>query len=338
MQLITIVVLMDDKCTIPVGLLNTPIQAVQRQRPTLQTTNETYGACDHDVAPQHIVPSVTIRIDESDGGDQNIDWYGGQVYVGLKCAIFEPSSGPRHAAELCQKIDREGIDKDKHHLALLSDGGPDHNPVNIQVQMALIAVFLKLNLDSLLAVRTPPYLSVINPVERFMSIASSSLSSVCLCQNQLPPEEQKIVSKLLTKVQWREAQAKENFKKPEDRKNIQELAKKSVSSAMDVLEQRFSSIIYDEKRVIVEKSVEDDDIDELLSNLNKIVPDFDFKKKNLSKAEVMKLPQMKEFMEKHCNSMQYSFQIMKCDDIDCKFHKPINDLEQFKRRSLVSCP
>ena len=65
-------------------------------------------------------------------------------------------------------------------LLLYTDGGPDHRITYISVQVALICLFLSLNLDYLLAARTAPYHSWRNPVERIMSTLNLGLQSVGL--------------------------------------------------------------------------------------------------------------------------------------------------------------
>lgn len=159
-----------------------------------------------------------------------------------------------------------GVDQDKNHMFFYSDGGPDHNVVHIQVQLSFIALFLAADFDSLLAARTPPYLSVLNPAERFMSVGNIALNSLTLCQDQLSPDEDKIVSKLVTKAQWRDAQIKEALKKPEERIDIKDLAKKCTITAMKTLTERFSSLTYDENNVIVVEGVSESEITNLMSH------------------------------------------------------------------------
>lgn len=319
---------MDDKTVIGVGQPNTPIQTVQRQRASLSTDAESHGAVDHDVAVQHIIPSVTIRVDEE--GVEELNWYGGQAYVGLKCAIFEPSTAKRHIAELKKKIDRKGRDKNKNHAFLIHDGGVDHNITHISVQIAYIAIFLDSNLDSLLAVRTPPYLSVLNPAERFMGCANLALYGLALCQDQLSPEENKITYKLLTKKQWREAESRETLKKPEDRIDIKALARKGIETALKTLSERFSALEYDGKKVIVDEAVGNDIVGSCLDILKRIDPNIDWKKKNLTRDEVMKSPRVKLFFENHVCVLTYSLQLRKCD-FGCEFHDDICDKEEMEK-------
>ena len=54
----------------------------------------------------------------------------------------------------------------RHILFIYSDGGPDHRITYLSVQLSLIALFLNLDLDVLIAGRTAPSHSWANPVER----------------------------------------------------------------------------------------------------------------------------------------------------------------------------
>ena len=68
---------------------------------------------------------------------------------------------------------------DPHHILFIySDGGPDHRLTYLSVQISLIALFLKLDLDLLIAGRTAPSHSWANPVERVMSVINLGLQSV----------------------------------------------------------------------------------------------------------------------------------------------------------------
>ena len=45
---------------------------------------------------------------------------------------------------------------EQHALFIYSDGGPDHRLTYVSVQLSLIALFLNLDLDLLVAARTAP--------------------------------------------------------------------------------------------------------------------------------------------------------------------------------------
>lgn len=61
---------------------------------------------------------------------------------------------------------------------MYTDGGPDHRLTYTSVKLALIGLFLELDLDLLIALRTAPHNSWANPVERIMSIVNIGLQGV----------------------------------------------------------------------------------------------------------------------------------------------------------------
>ena len=83
--------------------------------------------------------------------------------MGVKDAAFEPSSPVRHMAEVNSILTSNLTFP---ILFLYTDGGPDHRLTYISVQISLICLFLKLDLDYLCAARNAPYHSWRNPVER----------------------------------------------------------------------------------------------------------------------------------------------------------------------------
>ena len=76
-------------------------------------------------------------------------------------------------------------------LCLYTDGGPDHNTTFLATKIALINLFLEKNLDMLIAVRTPPYHSWKNPVERIMSIVNIALQAVGLMRSSMTEDLEK---------------------------------------------------------------------------------------------------------------------------------------------------
>ncbi len=67
----------------------------------------------------------------------------------LKEGAFEPSSPARHSTEMATIIEKEVPDNPA--LFSYSDGGPDHRLTYLSVKLALISLYLKLNLDYLCA-------------------------------------------------------------------------------------------------------------------------------------------------------------------------------------------
>ena len=79
----------------------------------------------------------------------------GRVFVGLKCSIFEPYSPFRHMTEIHKLIQADPSSSSKPILFLYTDEGPDHRITYISVQISLICLFLKLDLDYLVVVELP---------------------------------------------------------------------------------------------------------------------------------------------------------------------------------------
>ena len=157
-------VCLDDKHKIKISEPNYPVASAVRGRRVLVRENEFLQAGDHDFTKFGIIPSVIFIIDIPE--EISGSWYVGDVYVGIKDFVFEPSSSLRHTCELYNVL--ASIPIAKPIIFLYTDGGPDHRLTYISVQISLICLFLKLDLDYLCAGRTAPYHSWRNPVERIM--------------------------------------------------------------------------------------------------------------------------------------------------------------------------
>ena len=125
--------------------------------------NETFAFGDRDFTKFSLIPSVALSIDIPT--DVAESWYTGDVIIGLKEGVFEPSSPHRNMAELLDIIHSQNLLSDKSVLFLYSDGGPSHHFTYVSVQLRLIALSLWLDLDYLCAARTAPCHSWHNPAE-----------------------------------------------------------------------------------------------------------------------------------------------------------------------------
>ena len=174
-------VCIDDKHRIKVGEPGFPIAAVERGKEVIVSLNVTYTVGDHDFTKFSFIPSVSLLIDipETIMGS----WYRGQVFVGIKDAIFKPSSPLRHATELYQYLLPHMTNR--YGLFLYSDGGPDHRLTYVSVQLSLIALFLNFDLDILIACRTAPSHCWANPVERIMSIINLGLQCIGIMRTRM---------------------------------------------------------------------------------------------------------------------------------------------------------
>ena len=90
----------------------------------------------------------------------------------LKEGAFEPSSPAYHSAELATIIEGNAPLSIQMVVQLVS------------VKLSLVALFFKLNLDYICAVRTTSYHSYCNPVERIMSILNLGLQAIALAREK----------------------------------------------------------------------------------------------------------------------------------------------------------
>jgi len=107
---------------------------------------------------------------------------------------------------------------------IVTDGGPDHRLTFVSVKFSYLALFLYLNLDMLVAVRTCPYQSWSNLAERVMSTLNLSLQNVSLSRNRME-EAESIVKGKKTMVEVRKVveknpnlgkQLQESLSQPKD--------------------------------------------------------------------------------------------------------------------------
>jgi hypothetical protein len=106
--------------------------------------------------------------------------------VFLKDSIFEASSPTRHTAELARLLKK--MFPNTAAIVLYTDGGPDHNCKHISVRLGLLALFLELDLDTMVVMRTAPTQSWGNPVERVMSVLNLGLQGVALAREEMIEE------------------------------------------------------------------------------------------------------------------------------------------------------
>jgi len=93
--------------------------------------------------------------------------------VFLKDFIFEALSPSRHATKLARLLQK--LLPKTSVVVLCTDGGPDHNCKHISVRLGILALFLELELDTMVVTRTAPTQSWVNPVERVVSVLNLGL-------------------------------------------------------------------------------------------------------------------------------------------------------------------
>ena len=98
--------------------------------------------------------------------------------------MTQPSSAFRHTTELTELI-QINYPSVKPVMVLVSDGGPDHRVTFKSVQVANLCMFMALDLDMLVCVRTFPYQSWQNIAERVMSTLNFALQNVSLARSSM---------------------------------------------------------------------------------------------------------------------------------------------------------
>ena len=312
---------LDDKHRIKVGEPGQPNAAVERGRRVLVDRNETFEVSDHDFCKFSIIPSVSFVLDIPEEFDQS--WYRGTVHIGYKDAVFELSSALRHVTELHSILHKQTSNP---MLFIYTDGGPDHRLTYFSVQLSLIALFRKLDLDLLVAGRTAPCHSWKNPVERIMSIVNLGLQCVGMMRKEGSPEFERAIKHANNLSQVREASSK--YKAD---------VKMSIQPPIELLTSITERLELKGKPFVVFNSASGDEIRDFWESLHFI--DSFIEESDSSKAILSSRPQLQAFMEHCCQQRHYTFCIKKCGDAECHICSPVRmDAEVFQTLHFLPDP
>ena len=267
------------------------------------------AALDHDWHVAGVVPSVMF-VSEIPKSPYD-SFYNGKVFVTSKDRIFMPSSPNRHGAEslstLREHYSQDNVTLDKKILLLYSDGGPDHRVTYGSVQVALICLFLSLDVNMLVAVRTCPGQSWVNLAERCMSLLNLCLQGVALMRDKAADEfEQKIV-KQTTMQEMRSLAGK--------CVGLKEAFGASIKPVIDLLNQHFKRMKLKGEPMVAAVGAEDEEIDKFFSTIALIDETLEVNK--LRKADLEGAEEFAKFFREHCKPTNYTFQVKKCLSSDC---------------------
>ena len=205
-----------------------------------------------------------------------------------------------------QKCDEKPI------LCLYTDGGPDHNTTFLATKIALINLFLEKDLDMLVAVRTPPYHSWKNPVERVMSIVNIALQAVGLMRCSMTEDLERSISSCQSVKQIREAC------------EAQPLLRNALIDAMEptklLLESLFVRLKLKEHIFEVFHAASSAELDSFWNHILRI--DTRLTRQDSSKAILEERPGLKFFLQHCCQERAYSFSIKKCGEATCSICTP----------------
>lgn len=319
-------VFMDDKHKCKVGEPNAPVAAVERGKAVVVGMDgRKFSALDHDFTKCSFTPSVTMfcHIPE----DVEESFYRGNVYVGLKDSALEPSSPNRHAAELSKLLLQR--QNDRPMLLIYTDGGGDHNVTHLSTQISLINIYLQHDLDMLQAVRTPPYHSWKNPVERVNCILNLGLQSVGLMRTSMDPRYEARMKSCNTVKEIRTLTASDP--------QFKEAFLDSIAPVKALLSGVFQRLKLKDDPFQVFLAATDTKIEELWNNI--LTVESTLTRKDTTKKSLSSKKKLQEFLEHCCCVRHYSFAIKKCGQSSCTICKPVRmPVEVFKSIHFLSDP
>ena len=300
----SIFVSIDDKHRIKVGEPGFAVASAERGRRVLVASNNQLLAGDHDFTKFSIIPSVVLNTDIPE--EVSGSWYQGQVLISFKEGAFEASSPVRHTTELANILEDKVFDKPL--LFLYSDGGPDHRVTYLSVKLALVALFLKLDLDYLCAARTAPYHSYRNPVERVMSFVNLGLQAIALAREKMGDEMEKEAAKCNSLKALRAvAEQKPEFKNA---------AMDSMSPVKILLSDIIRRLELKGVKFQVFSAATQSGLNDFWTDLLSLDHEFQaLHSKKISASDLT--PPLSNFFEHCCRERHYFFDILKCGNEDC---------------------
>ena len=214
---------------------------------------------------------------------------------------------------------------------LISDGGPDHRVTFLSVKVSMIALFRSLDLDMHIAIRTCPYQSWTNLAERVISTLNLALQNVSLARAATDPELEVMIRNKGTLTELRHT----IDKSPALASEIGD----SMSPVIARLAQRFNQMKLKEESIRCFAAVSDEEINEYFKLLHFIEPSLS--QNNLTSTALQRSPALRQFLDTHCHSSHYVFQIRKCLHPSCYYcqqHPLRMDPEKFQDLSLLPLP
>ena len=180
-------------------------------------------------------------------------------------------------------------------LMLYSGGGPDHRITYHAVKLSLIVLFKKLDLDFLVAGRTGPGHSWLNPAERIMLIFNIALQNVALMREESRSEVEQALRGANSMSEIRNKAAKNG--------DLKTAWIQSVNPLINLLEERTSKLTLKGKPFAVHKAATDDEVKDFEEAVRQVV--------------FFISSGYKEFLREHCRERSYVFQVKKCNNLIC---------------------
>lgn len=245
--------------------------------------------------------------------------------MSYKDTTFEPSNAIRHSTEFLNALNIQYANQMMPSiLCLYTDGGPDYRCSYGSVQIALICLFLYGDFDMLIALRTAPNHSWTNPAERIMSILNLGLQGVVLKRDQMSPESEALFDTANTLDDIRN--------KAQEFNKLESELKESISNIRNILNNQTERLLLKEKKFKCNNSANEEAITELfkviyfilyffISYLFLILTIIFFEQsiydidptltvEETTQAQIRRHSALIEFMDAHCRTHAYSFQVI----------------------------
>ena len=224
-----------------------------------------------------------------------------------KMPLFKPLRH-LHATELhslmLTRMDAKSI------LCIYSDGGPDHRLTYVSVQLSLIALFLNLDLDFLVACRTAPNHSWKNPVERMMSIINLGFQCVGVMRSKGSDEFEATI---------------QNCNSLKELRKVCDLSqgdvRKSLQPTIDVLKSILCRLDLKGEAFETYEAADDSEIESFWEILQQV--DSTLTASDTTKKAIKNKTALLHFYNHCCRASHYSFQVKKCGQSDCSTCKPV---------------
>jgi len=250
------------------------------------------------------VPSVLFDISLPENKDDS--FYSGTIHVTVKDKVFTLSSAMRHATEsiniLRNTSSENGLSLNKPRLFIYTDGGPDHRTTFWSVQLAHIATFVSLDIDILIAARTAPSHSYANPAERCMSLLNLTLQNVALQRDKMNDNSE-------FKIKY-SSSLKKLRGITEKQPALKTALIESLEPTISKLKHRFSKLKLHDEHVVVHDAATQGEIDSIMDIFDIFKDDEDSPRVALAKTAKDASKKLIDFIERHCRSRHYTFQVL----------------------------
>ena len=161
----------------------------------------------------------------------------------------------------------------------------------------------------LIAVRTCPTQSWVNPAERCMYLLNLALQNTALERETMEVGFEDLIRNKTSMKQVRD--------KAERNENLEAEFQASMESPIKIVNHRYERMCLKDTYIKTYKSASNATIENLVKLIVEIDPNVNLS--TATKHSMSNLPQYQKYFQRHCLASTYAFQVKKCEDLDCAF-------------------